>query len=250
MIKPLVVIPSYNTGTILLSTVSEALANTPNPIWVVIDGSTDGSETRVHELAKREHRLKIIVKATNEGKGAAVRSALLIARERGFTHALVMDADGQHPAEDIERFFEYAESNPESMILGQPIFDKNVPLERLYGRKLSVWLVQFEVGSRAIGDPLYGFRVYPVEPLLEVMDRPGRSNRYDFDPEVAVRLNWMGVSAVKLDAPVKYISKEQGGISHFHYIRDNLRFVSLHARLLLQAPIRWIAKGLRVHASH
>ena len=167
MIKPLVVIPSYNTGDRLLSTVSEVLVATSHPVWVVIDGSTDGSERGVIDLEDCEHRLKVIIKTNNEGKGAAVRSALLIAQKQGFTHVLVMDADGQHPANQIERFFGYAQSNPDSMILGQPVFDESVPLERLYGRKLSVFMVQFEVGSRAIGDPLFGFRIYPIEPLLE-----------------------------------------------------------------------------------
>ena len=126
------------------------------------------------------------------------------------------------------------------MILGQPVFDANVPLERLYGRKLSVWMVQLEAMSAAIGDPLYGFRVYPIGPLLRVMARPGRSNRYDFDPEVAVRLHWMGVPAVKVNAAVKYVNAEDGGISHFHYLRDNVRFIGLHLKLMVEAPIYWV----------
>ena len=240
--KPLVLIPSYNTGAVLMKTVKEALSLTAVPIWLVLDGSTDGSERDALALARLEAGLKVIVKPRNEGKGAAVRTGLKDAEKEGFTHALVMDADGQHPAADIDRFFGYAEAHPQAMILGQPVFDANVPLERLYGRKLSVWMVQFEVGSRAIGDPLYGFRVYPIGPLLKAMDKPGRSDRYDFDPEVAVRMNWNGVPAVKVAAPVKYISREQGGISHFHYVRDNVRFVCLHVRLMVQAPFRWMMR--------
>ncbi len=242
IVKPLVLIPSYNSGEVLLPTVTEALEQTQVPVWLVIDGSTDGSEAAVLDLAKVESRLKVIVKPDNAGKGAAVRTGLQEAAAEGFTHALVMDADGQHPAECIDPFFEYATKNPDAMILGQPVFDENVPLERLYWRKLSVWMVQFEVGGRMVGDPLYGFRVYPIRPLLRAMDKPGRSDRYDFDPEVAVRMSWMGVPAVKVPAPVKYISREQGGVSHFHYIRDNVRFVCLHVRLAVQAPYRWFAR--------
>ena len=241
MIKPLILIPSYNSGRLLESTVLAVLAQTTDPILIVIDGSNDGSERPVVELAKGEERLEVIKKNKNEGKGAAVRTGIINASNNGFTHVLVMDADGQHPASEITRFFECAETNPEAMILGQPVFGDDVPLERLYGRKLSILMVQFEIMSRAIGDPLFGFRVYPIQPLLNVMRHPGRSNRYDFDPEVAVRLTWMGIPAVKLDAPVVYIDKDLGGISHFHYLKDNIRFIVLHLRLLIEAPFYWIA---------
>ncbi len=247
MIKPIVLIPSFNTGKLLETTVREAIANTDKPVLVVIDGSRDDSEKTVLDLAKSDDRLTVIVKPVNEGKGAAVRSGLIATKKQGFTHVLVMDADGQHPTSEIDRFFGHAESEPRAMILGQPVFDKNVPIERLYGRKLSVWMVMLEVMSRAIGDPLYGFRVYPIKPLLEVMNKERRSNRYDFDPEVAVRLYWMGVPAIKVDAPVTYISEKQGGVSHFHYFRDNVRFVALHIRLVIEAPFHWLAKVFRTY---
>lgn len=243
MFSPIVLIPSYNSGALLESTVRGALANTEYPVWVVVDGSTDGSEGAVELMALDELRLNVIVKILNEGKGAAVRTGLKEASQQGFTHALVMDADGQHPEQDIERFLGHAKEAPGAMILGQPVFDDNVPLERLYGRKLSVWVVQFEIMSRKIGDPLYGFRVYPIEKLLQVMANPSRSNRYDFDPEVAVRLCWAGVQTVKVKAPVKYIDREQGGVSHFQYVRDNVRFVVLHVRLVIEAPFRWLLKA-------
>ncbi len=243
MFKPLVLIPSYNSGSLLEATVRDVLEHTAHPVWVVIDGSTDGSEIVVQSLAEDAAQLRVIVKFLNEGKGAAVRTGLREAEKDGFTHVLVMDADGQHPAQDIEKFLGCAEDSPNAMILGQPVFDENVPLERLYGRKLSVWMVQFEIMSRQVGDPLYGFRVYPIEPLLQVMAKPGRSNRYDFDPEVTVRLSWAGVRSIKVNAPVKYIDREQGGVSHFHYIRDNVRFVALHVRLVIEAPFRWLLKA-------
>ncbi len=241
--KPFVLIPSYNTGSLLEATVKEVLASTLWPVCVVVDGSTDDSEKAIVDLAAKESRLVVLIKDENEGKGAAVRTGLLESGSSGFTHVLVMDADGQHPAKEINRFIKCAADHPEAMILGQPVFDSDVPWERLYGRKLSVWLVFCEVGGSAIGDPLYGFRVYPIKSLLAVMEKPGRSNRYDFDPEVAVRLNWRGVPALKVAAPVRYVSEELGGVSHFHYFRDNLRFVCLHARLLVQAPFRWLKRG-------
>lgn len=243
--KALVVIPSYNTGGPLLrKTVSGALRATEAPVRVVIDGSDDGSDRSIEPLLEQEERLSIMIKTRNEGKGAAVRSALAKATGEGFTHALIMDADGQHPADRIDDFIELARANPGAMVLGQPVFDDSVPLERLHGRKLSVWLTRFETLSYAVGDPLYGFRVYPIAPLLEVMGPKRRSNRYDFDPEVAVRLHWMGVRSVKIPAKVDYLSKEEGGVSHFNYVRDNLRYIGLHFRLILEAPFQWALRAV------
>jgi glycosyltransferase involved in cell wall biosynthesis len=250
MVKPLVLIPSYNSGQLLESTVRGALEVTQCPVWVVIDGSDDGSEQGLLKLEPLEHRLKVIIKPRNEGKGAAVRSGLEVAAKEAYTHALVMDADGQHPAAEITTFLKCCENFPEAMILGQPVFGEDVPWERLYGRKLSVWMVCLETFSRGIGDPLFGFRVYPIHPLLKVMSKPGRSNRYDFDPEVAVRLYWEGVPAVKINAPVAYIDKEQGGVSHFHYFRDNFRFIALHVRLIIEAPFHGIARLFKKPQRH
>lgn len=244
--ESLVLIPSYNTGSALLErTLREALAATVAPVWVVIDGSDDGSGETAQALAEENPRLRVLTRSRNGGKGVAVRHGLQEAHREGFTHALVMDSDGQHPSDRIDDFLRVSRDNPDAMVLGQPIFDESVPLERLYGRKLSVWLVRFEAASSAIGDPLYGLRVYPIEPLLEVMGSGGRCNRYDFDPEVALRLHWRGVAAVKLPAKVNYLNKADGGVSHFHYLRDNARFVWLHFRLLVESPYRWVARLLR-----
>ena len=237
--SPIILIPSYNSGKPLLGTVSEALTESPYPVWVVVDGSTDNSEGTLAPLQKAyPERLKLILKPVNEGKGAAVRTGCQRALKEGFTRALVMDSDGQHPADHIVPFLKASQQKPEAMVLGQPIFDENVPLERLYGRKLSVWLVQLETLSTHVGDPLYGFRVYPITPLLEVMGNGKRSNRYDFDPEVAVRLCWKKTPCIKIPAPVKYLNAEQGGISHFHYLRDNFRFILLHTKLIIELIFR------------
>jgi len=239
MIKGLVLIPSYNSGRALVSTVREVIVQTSLTVLVVIDGSNDGSEKAVELLAENQEQLRLLKKERNEGKGAAVRSGLLAVAAEGYTHVLTMDADGQHPAEKINGFFQLAEEHAEAMVLGKPVFDETVPVERLYGRKLSVWIVQLETMSRAIEDPLFGFRIYPVDALLKVMCNPRRSNRYDFDPEVAVRMYWSGVPAINVPAPVKYLSQAEGGVSHFHYLRDNFRFLLLHAKLLLLAPFHW-----------
>jgi len=237
----LVVVPSYNTGPRLLGVVSEVLKNW-QPVLLVVDGSTDGSELALHELAGREPALSILVLARNSGKGAAVLAGLAAARTRGFSHALVMDADGQHPAAGIAEFMECSRRHPAAMILGKPVFGPDVPLARLYGRKLSVGAVRVETLGAAIGDPLYGFRVYPLGPLLDVLGPRKGGRRYDFDTEAAVRLFWAGVEPINLPSPVRYFTSAEGGVSHFHYLRDNLTLVLMHTRLILELVfLRWPA---------
>ena len=235
----LVLIPSYNTGPRLRPTVEAALRQW-SPVWVVIDGSTDGSDATLDELASREPALRVIRRERNGGKGAAVLTGAEAALAAGFTHALVMDSDGQHPVTHIEPFMRESAARPDALVLGLPVFGPEVPLERLHGRKLSVGLVQFETFSPAIGDPLFGFRVYPLAPLREALGETRAARGFDFDPEIAVRLVWNGVPTVNLPAPCRYLSKADGGVSHFHYLRDNLKMVWLHTRLIAQLLLwRW-----------
>src|ERR1043165_5925753 len=155
-----VVLPSYNTGPKLTGVVAEVLRHW-QPVVVVIDGSTDGSDLPLKELAAREPALTVLTLPRNSGKGAAVLAGAQWAREGGFTHARAMDADGQHHAERIPEFMGVSRQNPQALILGKPIFPANIPRERLYGRQISVALVHCAILGRGIDDPLFGFRVYP-----------------------------------------------------------------------------------------
>jgi glycosyltransferase involved in cell wall biosynthesis len=235
----LVLIPSYNTGPRLLSTVQDALGVWPQ-VWIVIDGSTDGSDAALTALQRSHRGLRVLHRSENGGKGAAVITGLTEALSEGFTHALVMDADGQHPTDHIVSFIEASQAAPDAMILGRPIFGPEVPLERLYGRQLSIGLTHVETLGREVADPLYGFRVYPIQPLLQVLGETNGGRRYDFDPEVVVRLFWAGVRPINVAAPCRYFRKDEGGVSHYHYIRDNFRMVRLHGRLLRELCFgRW-----------
>jgi glycosyltransferase involved in cell wall biosynthesis len=241
----LVLIPSFNSGGKLTPTVAAALYHW-QPVWVVIDGSTDGSAERLAELAAAEPQLRVIRRRENGGKGAAVLDGLRAAADAGFTHVLVMDADGQHPAASIAAFMRLSVERPEAMILGVPVFDASAPRIRILGRKLSNALTRFET-LRTIGDSLFGFRVYPLAPLLTIMERTAGMRRFDFDPEAAVRLSWRGIAAINQPAPVRYFRAAEGGVSHFRYGRDNLLLAGMHlrliagalVRLLEQHPIKW-----------
>lgn len=226
-----VVIPSYNTGPILRRTITDALA-VWNPVWLLIDGSTDGAHEEFLKNPEQWPGLRVFVQKENAGKGATALLAAQEAMNAGYTHMLLMDADGQHPTHQIAEFMAASAEAPDATIMGQPDFGPDAPMIRLAGRQLSIALTQVETLWGGIADPLYGFRVYPVRPLLNAFKQTTMGRRYDFDPAAAVRLFWAGVRPIKLKAAVRYVPKDEGGISHFHYLRDNLTMVCLHVRLL------------------
>jgi glycosyltransferase involved in cell wall biosynthesis len=235
----LVLIPSYNPGPRLLTTVREALACW-RPVWVVVDGSTDSSHAAVEALAREAPGLRVIVRPRNGGKGAAVLTGAEAAQAAGYTHALVLDADGQHPADRIGEFMEASRAAPAALVLGRPVFGPDAPWARLQGRRLSIGLSRLEVFGAGIDDPLFGFRVYPLAALVRVLRATRFARRYDFDPEVAVRLFWAGTPTLNRPAPCRYLTPAEGGVSHFHYVRDNVRMVWLHTRLLTELLLwRW-----------
>jgi glycosyltransferase involved in cell wall biosynthesis len=233
----LVVIPSYNTGATVYATVRAARAAW-TPVWVVVDGSDDGTAEGLRAMAAGDPGLRVEVLATNQGKGAAVLHALVAARAAGFTHALTMDSDGQHPTDLIEPFMRAAEKNPEAMILGRPVFDASAPMLRVRGRRVSNWWTNLETLGAGIDDSLYGFRVYPIAPLVDIMRRQTWMRRFDFDTEAVVRLAWKGLRPLNLAAPVRYLRADEGGVSHFRYGRDNVLLSWMHLRLMLGFLLR------------
>ncbi len=233
----LVLIPSYNPGRTVVATVRAARAQW-NPVWVVVDGSTDGSPAWLQEMAAQDPGLRVIVQPVNQGKGAAVLEGIAQARAAGFTHALTMDSDGQHPAGLIPAFMQASQARPDAMVLGRPVFGPEAPALRVNGRKVSNAWANLETLWAGIGDSLYGFRVYPIAPLMQVMRGQRFMRRFDFDPEAVVRLCWAGVPPLNLDAPVRYLDASEGGVSHFRYLRDNTLLTWMHTRLLLGFVLR------------
>ncbi len=228
--RALVLIPCYNPGRKVLDTVRAARAAWA-PVWIVVDGSTDGSTDALLALAADDPHLKILLLAENQGKGAAILHGLDAAAAEGYTHALTLDADGQHPSAMIPAFMQAAQTNPSAMILGKPVFDTGAPKLRVYGREVSNTWVNLETLWRGIGDSLFGMRVYPIAPLRRIMHQTRFMRRFDFDPEAVVRLTWAGVRPINLPAPVRYFRAEEGGVSHFRYGRDNLLLTGMHIRL-------------------
>lgn len=233
----LVLIPSYNPGVKVYDTV-RAARQYWTPVWVVIDGSTDGSTDGLLAMAAGDEGLRVIVLPSNQGKGAAVLRGIEEASAAGFTHVLTIDSDGQHPEERIPNFMAESVKYPAAMILGKPIFDASAPMIRVKGRQLSNWWANLETLWAGIGDSLFGFRIYPIEPLKQVMQGQDWMRRFDFDPEAVVRLCWQGVKPINLAAKVSYFREDEGGVSHFNYLRDNILLTWMHTRLFFGFLVR------------
>ena len=233
----LVLIPSYNPGPKVLATVNAARAQWA-PVWVVVDGSNDGSAEQLQALAATDPGLKVIVLPENRGKGSAVLEGIELAAAQGFTHALTMDSDGQHPADLIPAFMAASQAEREKMVLGKPVFAADAPALRVNGRKVSNGWANLETLWMGIGDSLYGFRGYPLAPLIKIMRANRFMRRFDFDPEAVVRLCWAGVQPLNIAAPVRYFRADEGGVSHFRYLRDNSLLTWMHTRLFLGFLLR------------
>ncbi len=225
-----VLIPSYNSGTRLVRTLEECLA-VHRPVVVISDASTDGSEAALEAVEGRGSAWHLLVHAENGGKGQSVLSGLEWAEKNGYESALVVDADGQHPAVAIPEFFSVGKKFPGAMVLGVPVFGDDAPALRVYGRKVGNWWTQVVTLWGGIGDSLFGFRLYPVAEALRVMRSVRTARRYDFDTELAVRLYWEGVRPINRPVPVYYPRREEGGVSHFRYVRDNLLLIKTHTGL-------------------
>ncbi len=208
-----------------MRTVLRGLQNAGLPVFVIDDGSTP-SERMLAGAACRETGATFIIRPQNGGKGAAVKDGFRVARDAGYTHALQIDADGQHNLGDLPQFLAAAEENPEALILAAPVYGRDAPAGRLIGRQISRVWVWIETLSFTIRDPLIGYRVYPLAPALEIADAVG--DRMSFDLDYAVRLRWAGVPVLNVTTPVRY---PEGGVSHFHMVRDNLAISRAHTRL-------------------
>ena len=189
-------------------------------------------------MAAQDAGLRVFRLERNQGKGAAILHGVRAARAAGFTNALTMDADGQHPAGRIAAFMAASAEAPDAMILGRPVFDAAAPALRVQGRRISNAWVNLETLWAGVGDSLFGFRVYPLAALMDVMTATRWMRRFDFDAEAVVRLCWRGVPIVNLPAEVRYLRPEEGGVSHFRYLRDNALLTWMHARLMLGFLIR------------
>lgn len=225
--SPCVVIPCYNHGA-MMARVLARLAPFQLPIMVVDDGSDETTRQTLEALVLHDPQLTLIRLTQNAGKGAAVIRGLEAAAQAGFTHAVQVDADGQHAIEDIPALLALATQHPDALISGQPVYDDSIPRSRLYGRWITHIWVWIETLSFQLKDSMCGFRVYPIAPTLQLARRVALGQRMDFDTEVMVRLYWQGNTSYFVPTRVTY---PHDGLSHFDALKDNIRISRMHTRL-------------------
>jgi glycosyltransferase involved in cell wall biosynthesis len=229
-----IVIPIYNHKDAIGATVAAVSAH-GLPVYIVDDGSDEATQAELARIGAGFPAVRLARLPVNSGKGAAVMAGLKLARADGMTHAIQIDADGQHDAKDIARFLDASRARPRSVICGAPIFDASIPKARLYGRYITHFWVWVETLSFSIRDTMCGFRLYPLAETCDLIAGTPVPTRMDFDTEIVVRLYWRGVPVENLPTRVTY---PPGGISHFDMLRDNLRISRMHTRLVFGMLLR------------
>ena len=243
--KPCVIIPVYNHGETLSGTL-ENLSSYGLHVFVIDDGSDERTKEILGKLHS-EFDFDLITLPENQGKGAAVQAGFRGAWDKGFTHGIQVDADGQHDLGDLGILLDEAWKNPDALISGDPQFDKSAPASRLYGRSITRFWVWVETLSLSIPDAMCGFRIYPLEPCIRLIDDRRIGPRMEFDIEIAVRLFWRGVPFIAIPTRVTY---PDDGTSHFRVLQDNWRISRMHTMLffgmLLRLPVLLLRKlGVR-----
>jgi len=244
----LVVIPVFDHEHAIGAMVEGVLASGLD--CLLVDDGSGPACARVLDNLERAHapKVRLLRLARNQGKGGAVMAGFHEAARLGASHALQIDADGQHDPGDIPRFADASRQRPDAIICGVPEYDASVPKGRLYGRYLTHVWVWINTLSFAIRDSMCGFRVYPLAPVLALMAQEPIGRRMDFDIEIIVRLFWRGVPVINLPTRVTYPCD---GVSHFDVWRDNVRISRMHARLffgMLRRLPRWLLRGRAVRA--
>ena len=229
-----VLIPTFDNPVTVRSVVQQVRRFVPDVI-VVDDGSGSAGRAACEAIAA-DGLAYVHHRERNGGKGAAVKTGFVIARELGFSHVLQVDADGQHDLAAIPTFLHEGRQDPRALVLGCPRYDASVPRHREVARKFTRFWVDLEVGRGVIVDSMVGFRLYPLA-LTELVRVAG--NWMDFDIEIAVRLAWQGTRIVNVPVGVRYLDATEGGVSHFRLLADNLRFTWLHSKLCATRCTLW-----------
>lgn len=236
MFKPCAIIPTYN-HVATLPAILARLAELELPVWLVDDGSHPQQAAALAALAASHPGVDLVRHSVNQGKGAAVVTGFKAAAAAGYTHALQVDADGQHDLGDAPALLKAAEERPTAMVTAIPRYDDSVPRHRLYARYITHFWVWIETLSLELRDTMCGFRVYPLVAVTALLATTRLGRRMNFDTEVMVRLYWRGVPVIQLPSRVIYPAD---GFSNFRPLRDNIGISAMHTRLffgmLLRAP--------------
>lgn len=224
--NPVIVIPCYQHAFKLARNLDRILL-LGIPLIIVDDGSPVAESVLIHEWGAIKDHVYIISNSSNQGKGVSMVKAFKKAKDMGFTHAVQIDADGQHNYDVILDMLNLARENPTKVICGKPEYE-NIPKARLYGHYITHFWVMLELGIYKVIDTMCGFRVYPLDATCKVTERAKIGKRMDFDTDIFVRLYWSGVDFVFHSVSVVY---PENGISNFRPFKDNLLLSFMHTRL-------------------
>lgn len=235
MIKLVAIIPHYRHIDTLPSVI-EALRHYQLPIVVVDDGSGESYFTALEKIKADD--VTLLTQTPNQGKGSAVKYGIKWAAANGYTHALQIDADGQHDISHLSTFIATAQARPEAVICARPVYQQDAPKSRLHGRKINNFWNIIHTWSRDIKDGMIGLRIYPIASSLTVIENQYLGDRMDFDNEMLIHLYWQRQPLIWIDTPIYY---HRDGISHFHNWRDNWQISKMHTRLFFQMLWRRIS---------
>jgi len=231
--QPAILVPVYNHEA-AIPTILERLLPLGLPILLVDDGSNEQCQRVLGQLADAHSNQVALVRLdSNGGKGAAVKAGMRWLFTRGYTHAVQIDADGQHDSADVATFLTSAKHKPDQLVTGYPTYDETVPKIRYYARYLTHIWIWINTLSLQIKDSMCGFRVYPLQKVLPILNSCGE--RMDFDPEVIVRWAWGGGQVINIPTKVHY---PLDGVSHFLLWKDNSLITAMHTRLFFGMLIR------------
>lgn len=233
--KTCIIIPVYNHEAAIPHVLAQ-LKDFGLPTLLVNDGSSALCSQILADCAgQHPDWLTLINRPENGGKGAAALDGFKAAEALGFSHAIQIDADGQHDVNDIPAFVEAGRQHPEALILGRPLFDQTAPKSRVYGRTIANLWVWINTLSFAIEDSMCGFRLYPLAAVAKLSRTAHIAERMDFDIDILVRLYWQGVDVINIPTRVQY---PYDGVSHFKLWQDNLRISKTHAKLFFGMLMR------------
>ncbi len=245
-----VIIPIYNHGK-TIGKIVERVIELGFTVLVVDDGSADETKVVLKDLDKRFEQYTLLTLPQNCGKGGALSAGFRKAFADGFTHGVTVDADGQHNIEDLPAMIELSRENPLALVAGSPVYDENIPSERLQGRKISNFWTTVTTLSKDVDDVLCGFRCYPLAAADKLLSKRKIGQRMNFEPDVLVRMYWQGTPVVNFKTAVIY---PEDGLSHFNYLWDNVRisfnFFILYWGMMARFPfILANKKNMRIKSS-
>lgn len=227
-----IIIPTYNNAGTIRQVVVDACRICANVI-VVNDGSTDDTSEILTTLPSTT---TVVSYAKNKGKGHALVEGFRKAKELGFTHAVTMDADGQHFADDIPLLVKAMKKNPDAIIVGsRNLTEENMPPQNTFANRFSNFWFRLQTGID-LPDTQSGFRLYPLTSLkgLSLI-----TSRYEAELELMVFAAWAGVSVLSVPVRVYYPPAEER-VSHFRPVYDFFRISVLNTVLCIGALLHAI----------